>query len=259
MKHGEKRWTQTTSHAERVIVAPLGSLEQHGHHLPMLTDSMIISEIARRAEEELGDSALFLPTLWIGASDHHLAMPGTVSIANDHYVRVLEDLIESLIGAGFRRIFLLNGHGGNITPGRQALYNVQLRHRDKPDLYIAFSSWWTIAADQVAAIQGLEAHMVTHACEQETSMLLALRPDLVEMAEARGASIDFESDFYCPDFSRPSRVDVPRAFDMLSETGAFGHPEIATTEKGQALFAAAVGEVVAFVREFAFWPIIQPQ
>ena len=90
-------------------------------------------------------------------------------------------------------------------------------------------------------------------------MILLIRPELVEMDEARGASIQFESDFYCPDFSRPSRVDVPRAFDMLSETGAFGHPEIATVEKGEALFAAASTEVAAFVREFSQWPIIQPQ
>lgn len=259
MQHGERRWTQTASQTDRVIVAPLGSLEQHGHHLPMLTDTLIITEIARRAEAELDDSALFLPTLWLGASHHHLAMPGTVSAANDHYVLILEDMIESLIGAGFRRIFLLNGHGGNITPGRQALYNIQLRHRDKADLYIAFSSWWTLAAEQVAAIQGLEAHMVTHACEQETSMILRMRPELVDMREARGATIPFESAFYCPDFSGPSRVDVPRAFDMLSETGAFGHPERATAEKGEALFAAAVGEVVAFVREFGNWPIIEPR
>jgi len=258
MQHGERRWPQTKDFTERVIVAPLGSLEQHGHHLPMLTDTLIISEIARRAEAELGDEALFLPPLWLGASDHHRAMAGTVSASNDHYVPILEDLMESLIAAGFRRIFLLNGHGGNITPGRQALYNVQLRHRDKPELYLAFTSWWAIAAEQVAAIQGLEAHMVTHACEQETSMILRIRPDLVEMSEARGATIEFKSDFFSPDFSKPSRVDVPRAFDMLSKTGAFGHPEIATAEKGEALFAAATQEVVAFIREYINWPVIEP-
>src|SRR5207244_6800873 len=121
-----------------------------------------------------------------------------------------------LIRAGFRRIFLLNVHGGNITPGRHAIYNVQLRHRGLDDLYLAFSSWWTIAADQVAAIQDLEQKMVTHACEQETSMILRIRPELVDMAAARGASIPFGSAFYCPDFHRSSRVDVPRAFDQLS-------------------------------------------
>ena len=92
MQLGNRRWTQTASLTNRVVVAPLGSLEQHGHHLPMLTDTMIITEIARRAEGELGDDALFLPALWLGASDHHRAMPGTVSAGNDHYVPILEDI-----------------------------------------------------------------------------------------------------------------------------------------------------------------------
>lgn len=258
MLHGEQKWTDTAANVNKVIVAPLGSLEQHGHHLPLLTDTLIISEIARRAESELGEEALFLPALWLGASDHHRAFGGTVSAANDHYVKILEDLVESLIGAGFRKIFLLNGHGGNITPGRQAIYNVQLRHRDDKELYVAFTSWWAIAAEQVAAIQGLEAKAVTHACEQETSMILRIRPELVSMERATGANITFASDFYVPDFSRPSRVDVARAFHQLSRTGAFGHPEIASVEKGEALFAAAAGEVVKFVREFRDWPAFDP-
>ena len=84
-------------------------------------------------------------------------------------------------------------------------------------------------------------------------MILRLRPELVKLENACGAVIPFDSAFYCPDFSRPSRVDVPRGFDQLSTTGAFGHPEIATADKGDALFSAAVTEVVAFVREFAEW------
>ena len=90
-------------------------------------------------------------------------------------------------------------------------------------------------------------------------MILRLRPELVKMDAAHGANIAFESAFYFPDFSRPSRVDVPRAFDQLSATGAFGHPELAEAEKGDALFTAAVTEVVSFVREFAGWPVFAPQ
>jgi len=259
MHLGEYNWTDIKGLTDRVVVLPLGSLEQHGHHLPLLTDSMIGAEIARRAEAELSNEALFLPLLWVGASDHHRAFPGTVSISNSVYVDVLTDMLDSLIAAGFRKIFLLNSHGGNITPGRMAIYDVQLRHRDTPELYLAFSSWWTIAAEQVAALMNVKQEMVTHACEQETSMILRLRPELVKLDAARGANIDFESAFYCPDFSRPSRVDVPRAFDQLSLTGAFGHPEIADSDKGESLFAAAVREVAAFVREFAGWPFIPPQ
>jgi creatinine amidohydrolase len=255
---GEQNWTQVKDLTGRVVVLPLGSLEQHGHHLPLLTDSLIGGEVARRAEAMLGDTALFLPILWVGASDHHRAFSGTVSISNAVYVEVLIDMLESLIGSGFRRIFLLNAHGGNITPGRMAIYDVQLHHRDKPDLWLAFSSWWTIAAVQVAALTNVQQEMVTHACEQESSMILRLRPELVRQEAAKGANIPFESAFYCPDFSRPSRVDVPRAFDQLSVTGAFGHPEIAEAEKGEALFSAAVQEVVAFVHEFAAWPVLPP-
>jgi creatinine amidohydrolase len=258
MQLGEFNWTDIKAQTGRVVVVPLGSLEQHGHHLPLLTDSMIGTEIARRAEAELRDEALFLPLLWVGASDHHRAFPGTVSVNNHVYVDLLVDVLESLVAGGFRRIFLLNSHGGNITPGRMAIYDVQLNHRDLPDLYLAFSSWWTLAAEQVAALMNVQQEMVTHACEQESSMILRLRPELVRLDAARGANIPFESAFYHPDFSRPSRVDVPRAFDQLSVTGAFGHPEIADGEKGEALFSAAVDQVTAFVREFATWPVIPP-
>ena len=88
-------------------------------------------------------------------------------------------------------------------------------------------------------------------------MILRIREELVRMGRATGASIRFISDFYVPDFSAPSRVDVPRAFDQLSRTGAFGRPEIATVEKGEALFAATTTEVVKFIREFRDWPVVE--
>src|SRR5450432_2321390 len=100
MKFGEYNWTEIRPLTNRVVVLPLGSLEQHGHHLPLLTDSMIGTEIARRAEEELREEALFLPSLWVGASDHHRAFPGTVSISHAVYVDVLLDMLHSLLGAG---------------------------------------------------------------------------------------------------------------------------------------------------------------
>jgi creatinine amidohydrolase len=259
MLYGERTWKEIERLRERVVVLPLGSLEQHGHHLPLLTDTMIGAEVARRAALELGDAALFLPTLWVGASDHHLAYAGTVSLSNETYAQVIADILESLVAAGFRRILLLNAHGGNVTPAHMAMYRVQLAHRDTPELYVAFASWWQIAQDQVRALAGETQDSVTHACEIETSMALRLRPELVRMDMAEGAVIPFDSAFYRPDFSRVSRVDVPRAFELLSLSGAFGHPERATPERGEELFVAAAAEVVAFVREFAEWPAIQAQ
>lgn len=259
MYYGERKWTETENLTERIVVVPLGSLEQHGHHLPMLTDSMIGAEIARRAEAELGEAALFTPMLWIGASDHHLGFPGTLSLSNDVYVSVLVDLLESLIRAGYRKILLLNAHGGNILPGRMALYDVQLRHLEKKDLWLTFATWFTIAAEQIAALEPLDQKAVTHACELETSMILHLRPELVDLNAATGTNIPFESAFYVPDFRAPGRVDVARSFAQLSATGAFGHPESATPEKGVLLYETAAREVVAFVREFAAWNEFEPR
>ncbi len=136
---------------------------------------------------------------------------------------------------------------------------VQLRHRDTPDIWLAFSSWWTIAVEQIAALDAVEQEMVTHACEQETSMVLRLRPELVKPEVACGTNIPFDSAFYCPDFSRPNLWMVERADEAQLFEAARDRDTAGTAEKGEALFATAVREVVAFVREFATWPTLPPQ
>jgi creatinine amidohydrolase len=258
MHYGEQTSNLIPNLTSKVVVLPIGSLEQHGHHLPLLTDSLIGGEIARRAEAELDDLALFLPMLWCGASDHHLGLPGAVSVSNDTYTRLLMDLLESLIGHGFRRILLLNSHGGNGGPGGNAIYQVNHKHRDRRDLFLVLGSWFSLAGPQIAQIGLLEQKGVTHACELETSMILSTRPELVHMAAARGAHYHYESAFWTPDSSGPSRVQVARMFHQYTQTGALGHPEIATAEKGDALYAAVVPEVVALVREIAAWPPVEP-
>jgi creatinine amidohydrolase len=251
MLYGEHNWTQIPNLTDKVAVVPLGSMEQHGHHLPLLTDTMGCIEIARRAEQELGDMALFLPMLWVGASDHHLGFPGTISLHNATYTQVIEDILESLIGSGFRRIVLLNSHGGNAAPGSAALYEVEMRHREEKELWLVMATWFSLAAPQIAGIEALEQKRITHACELETSMILYLRPELVRMEAARGAHTPYPSKFF-------NRVSVQRPFEFKSITGALGHPENGTPEKGETLLQVAVDQVVACIREIAGWPPILP-
>jgi len=258
MLYGEHNWTQIPDLIDKVAVVPLGSLEQHGHHLPLLTDTMGCIEIARRAEQELGDKAVFLPTLWVGASDHHLGFPGTVSLHNVTYTQVISDILESLIGSGFRRIVLLNAHGGNVGPGSAALYEVEMRHRDEQNLWLVMATWYSLAAPQIAQIESLEQKAITHACELETSMILYLRPELVRLEAARGAHTPFPSQFYSQDSSRPSRVTVQRPFEHKSQTGALGHPELGTAKKGDILLQVATKQVVACIQEIASWPPLEP-
>jgi creatinine amidohydrolase len=256
MLYGELNWTQIPDLADKVVVVPLGSLEQHGHHLPLLTDTLTGAEIARRAEQALGEAALFLPTLYLGASDHHLAFPGTVSLHNETYTRVISDVVESLIGAGFCRIVLLNAHGGNVGPASAALYEAQMRRREEKDLWLVLATWYTLAAPYTSAIEGLVQERLSHACEMETSLVLYLRPELVRLEAARGRTEPFPSEFYGLD---ASRVVMRKPFDHISQTGALGHPECATREKGETLIEIGVQQVVACIREIAAWPPVEPR
>src|SRR5688500_8154854 len=101
---GEQAWTDAAKMTDRIVVVPTGAHEQHGHHLPLLTDSMIGEEIIRRAQYDLQDGVLFAPMLWLGHSPHHLEFTGTISVSGDTYIRIIEDITESLIRGGFRRI-----------------------------------------------------------------------------------------------------------------------------------------------------------
>jgi creatinine amidohydrolase len=258
MNYGELRSNMIPDLLKKVVVLPIGSLEQHGHHLPMLTDSLINSEIIRRVQPMLDGEVIFLPLLWVGASDHHLGLPGPISISNDTYTHVLMDMVESLIHHGFRRIVLFNSHGGNGGPANNAIFQLQMKHRDLPDLWLVLVSWFQIAGEQIAQIASLQQKHVSHACELETSMILRIRPELVKMEAARGANIPFKSDFWSADSSGPSRVSVARTFEQTSLTGALGHPELATAEKGEALFAVAAHEFTAFIREFITWSEYPP-
>jgi creatinine amidohydrolase len=259
MQFGERTWKDIEGMKDKVVVVPLGSMEQHGHHLPLLTDTMICAEFAKRAEAALGDDVLFLPVLWLGASDHHRAFPGTVSIGNQLYMQVITDVLESLVGAGFKRIMFLNAHGGNELPGFNAIYEVQRRHREARDLWIIFASWMEVASQQIASLTDLVQKRVIHACELETSMILHLTPKLVNMDEAVGTRTEFPSKFYNTDFSSSSRVATLRPFDHHSKTGAFGYPEKGTEAKGEALFDIATKEMIALIAEFKTWPTLEAQ
>ena len=258
MKYEELTSNTIPTLLNKVVVLPIGSLEQHGHHLPLFTDSLINQEIIRRAQLELGEEAIFLPLLWVGASDHHLALPGVISAHNDTYTRLLIDMVESLIRHGFRKILLFNSHGGNGGPANNAIYQVQLNHPSQPELWLVLASWFSLAGEQIARIASLQQKHVSHSCELETSMILRIRPELVKMGAARGANIPFESKFWSADSSGPSRVNVARTFEQTSLTGALGHPELATPEKGEELFEIATRELVAFIREFATWQPYKP-
>jgi creatinine amidohydrolase len=257
MKYGELKYTdiQGMDKAHKVVLVPLGSLEQHGRHLPLLTDSMIGGEIAARVEAALPETVLLLPVQWLGSSDHHLKFPGTLSVPSALYIDLVCHLCECILAAGFGRIFLQLSHGGNDVPCQEVINRLGLKYRDRPSFWIASAGWWSLA-DDVLRLKEMATERSTHACEYETSLVLALRADLVDMTQARGQQPRLESRYYYPDLTttQRSKVHVSLPMEQMTGTGAMGRPDLGSAAKGRKLFDAISARVIDFVREFATWP-----
>ena len=164
--------------AETLLVLPTGATEQHGPHLPVGTDTFAVEHIARAAAGIAAGSipVLVAPTLPFGSSHHHIPFGGTMSLTTETYYRVLVDLLESLIAGGFRRFFIVNGHGGNDELVQLAARDLALKHDAHLGAASYWNATWTALTDVGAHEQG---GLPGHAGAFESSLVLALRPELV--------------------------------------------------------------------------------
>ena len=215
--------------ASTLVLAPIAACEQHSRHLPTCTDALLVTAVAAGVEARLAQQVLLLPTLWLGASGHHLPLGATLSAEVDTHRAMLCDLLTSLLEDGYRRFLVLNGHGGNIDPMHVALRRLQPRYRDR---LLTAASYWELAAPELAALAEGPRRQMGHACEFETSMVLALRPELVRREEIRDD----------PPAEDPALRGLFLADDFKQRTdhGAVGYPERASAEKGRAMLAAAI-------------------
>ncbi|MFN8623509.1 MAG: creatininase family protein [Chloroflexota bacterium] len=165
---------------EALCVWPVGATEQHGPHLPTATDALHAEWVAREAAVRaaaLGVTVVVAPTLRIGSSAHHLPFGGTMSLPSETYYRVIRAGVESLVTDGFRRVMVVNGHGGNHELIQLAVRDLAL---ELPDVHLGAGSWWTIAWDALVAAGAAEiGRFPGHAGRFETSLVLAMRPELV--------------------------------------------------------------------------------
>lgn len=251
MRWEELKWpTIQAISKELPVIIPLGSIEQHGLHLPLSTDTTQVAAIASSLEERMSDRALILPVLWLGSSHHHLDFPGTVSVRPSLYSQLVQDLALSILRAGFRRLFFLNGHGGNETPAAQALSELASTHRQAEEALLAMASWWAVGKPNATRL-GLNTPNLSHACEYETSLMLWLRPDLVELDRARDSIPSVEETW----LTGEKRVQLFRRFAAMTSSGSLGMPTTATAEKGQAILQSVLDDIVAFLDDFARWPL----
>lgn len=163
-----------------LLVWPVGATEQHGPHLPTGTDALHAEWVAREAAVRAGAQGLTIvvaPTLRIGSSQHHLPFGGTMSLPTETYYRTVRAGVESLVTDGFRRVVVVNGHGGNHELIQLVVRDLAL---DLREVHLGAGSWWTIAWDALVAAGAAEVgRFPGHAGRFETSLMLAMRPDLV--------------------------------------------------------------------------------
>ncbi|MFQ3586310.1 MAG: creatininase family protein, partial [Fimbriimonadaceae bacterium] len=226
-----------------VVLIPTASLEQHGPHLPLLTDTILATAVAEAVERALPDRVLLTPTLWLGASGHHLKFPGTLSASFAAYIGAVESVVESLVPHGFRKFYVINGHGGNTAPNQVATRSLKQRY---PELVLGRAGYFDfLTADDFQVLEG-PFKTIRHACEAEVSLMLHVRPDLVRTERLR-------DDGLAPE---PRVVGLEFTFDEITEQGSIGKATLASAEKGRRLFEAAVagllGELKAVADGFVF-------
>lgn len=233
--------------ANAIVVVPVGSIEQHGPHLPVKVDALLATEVARRAalKVQTHQPILVTPTVWCGLAEHHMDFCGTLTLDFETFHALLRNLCRSIRHHGFRRIFLLNGHGGNI-----AALNVICSElvRELEGLRVVSGTYWTLpeVAEKFAEILEVQQN-VRHAGEAETSMMLALEPELVDQSILNQADGTPEIPFY------GSGVSSWVSFKEVSANGVIGSPSVATAAKGELLLEVAADGIAGILQNPALW------
>lgn len=233
MKLADSTWPEVDAFdRDGVVLIPTASLEQHGPHLPLLTDTILATAVAEAVEKALPEKVLLTPTLWLGASGHHLKFPGTLSASFATYIGAIESVVESLVPHGFRKFYVLNGHGGNTAPNQLATRSLKQKY---PELVLGRAGYFDFLTDEHFQVLEGPFKTIQHACEAEVSLMLHVRPDLVRNDRLRDDGLAPEAKV----------IGLELTFDEITEQGSLGKATLATAEKGRLLFDAAVAGVVA--------------
>jgi creatinine amidohydrolase len=236
-----------------VLVIPLGSVEQHGHHLPLGTDTLLAYATSLAAAERLAGTVVVLPPPWYGFSAHHMRFAGSITLSHQTLMAMVEDIVASLAAHGFRRVLVVNGHGGN--GGIVDVLAAVLGKRHYGRMRIVGLTYFQLAAPVIAELRRSPPGGMGHACEFETAMIMHIRPDLVAHDKAKAIYPDPGSSYLSTDLLKGSAIKTYLDFADLSPHGTLGDPSLASPEKGAEFFAAVVAELVRFMEDFAKWPI----
>jgi creatinine amidohydrolase len=223
------------------VVLPIGSVEQHGPHLPLVTDLALVEHVTAAAAARAGERVpvLLAPALPFGSAHHH-RFAAALSLAADTLIRVLGDLLESLALAGCRRVLIVNGHGGNSDAMRIAGRRAVL----EAGLAVATCDYWAVAAEELAE---LSADVPGHAGDFETSLMLAIAPNLVDEARRPTAAVEPRALFAA---SPAAGIDADAPGEWARIDGYTDPSNKASAERGAAMLDTIVERLADAIAAF---------
>ena len=239
-----------------VVLLPFGTVEDHGPHLPINTDNVIVEAICLEAARRAAGDVLVMPPVAYGLDEHHMDFPGPVSVDMQTLLAYVADVAISAARHGFTHVLIVNGHGSNepiadLAARRVVLETGVICGAMSPNAAIDP----TLAEPVYSQMRQSAPGGVAHAGEYETAMMLHLRPDLVHMDKAVRELGQIKLDYFNWDYPEPSVLSWQDWWSRMSESGVCGDPTVATAEFGQALFERTVENFVRFVREFRTIPV----
>ncbi len=250
-KYGEMTWPQVAQAAKeaRVAVLPVATIEDHGRHLPIDTDLFLCTSVCEAAVSRIPKHAVLVPPITHGFSPHHMDFPGPITIGAETFIRYGTDVCTSLARHGFSHILIVNGHGSN-TPFVDIIARLTVMQSDALAAAINYWSAPGVAKTAESLRESEPIGGMNHACEFETSLYLALRPELVDMSQAAAEYGHRPSENYWTDLiAGDGPLVMMEPWSALSKGGVMGDPTKATATKGRALFEAAVNGIVEVIDE----------
>lgn len=241
----EMSWEEVQEAIQRgvkTVVFTLGAIEQHGPHLPLGTDNLIADEIGLRIVKKIGN-ALLAPTIKVGLSDMHMDFPGTIALRKEVLKEVVIDYCESLARHRFKNIVPVVYHGGNFPAVEEEVVN-ELRDKLKGVNLIVFNDMESYLETffKTAAKYNISREVAgPHGGESETSMILALHPDLVNMGRARAG--------FLGDLNQVLSIIFEKGMKALAENGVTGDPTRASREVGETYLEDMANLYTEFIKE----------
>jgi len=232
---------------QTIVVCSISAMEQHSLHLPVGTDYFIGSELIKRLEAEFPGRLLCLPTIWFGSSGHHMDFAGTISVSSHNMVLLLGDIARSVHAHGFKKLLVLNSHGGNR--GLLAR-SVQELGEEIADLSVVGVTYWEAAKEQLTELRESPFGGLGHACELETSIILRIDSSLVDMDKARPDGLQPESRFTRSEMLHPPVVAIYKTMQQTTNHGGVGDPTIATAEKGERMLQVITAQLRSLCEDF---------